>query len=212
MKKIVLPFLLISGFIAHAQQADRLLDYIETKAGEKLYGKIVKIDPKTGVSIQQYGSGETVVLTHEEIEKIQLVPEVNGKKQHTHRIYWTSVSLNHTHSIIEKNPNNEFIFSDSIGNYGFSRFGYELAMNFLTRKHTNIGFFVGQEIGRNYQTVPFGLNLKIGKVIKEKNFVYLNLKTGGVGNYNKIGGFFDRNGNFHETEWHSGDITGIIDI
>lgn len=199
MKKIILlcfSFLSLFHF-CFSQQASRTLDFIQTKDGRKYYGKILTIDPKEGISIQTYGEGTAVKLTHSEIETVKLGNNVvNEEKRDSSRwVFKTGVSLYYSSPFIDKNPSNMILFNDT-NNYGFSRMGIHVEPTFIARGKHCFGMVIGYERGRHFSSVPVAFTMKFGKKINSKNVAYVNLMGGFQVYTSKVTDYLDAAGTY----------------
>ncbi len=107
MKKnliILIAFLSVS-LASVAQQASKTLDFIQTKDGQKYYGKVKEINPKEGVSFQTYGEGNVLFFKHEEIEIIKMAEAVKEEEKESNEPwYLTSVNIAYSNTYFDINP------------------------------------------------------------------------------------------------------------
>jgi hypothetical protein len=199
MKKIslIIICLLTLNIVSIAQQADKTLDFLQTKDGRKYYGKIKEINPKEGVTFQTYGEGDEFKLKHEEIEIIKLASQQEKKSEDKKESrFWNSFSVVSTQSLLEKSTETKYIFNDT-NNVGLSTLGVQYSVNWFSRNNKRLlSIYTGFQNGRNINNIPFGLEMRFIRNINEKH--RLNIGVGANFDFlkQKFAGFTDPyNGN-----------------
>jgi hypothetical protein len=215
MKKIVLIFTAIIFLcnLSFSQQASKTLDFIQTKDGRKLYGKITEMDPKVGISIQTYGDGNIIKLKHEEIEFVKMastVVEVNEKSDSSRWMYKNSFSVCYVNPYNYYSPVTPDLFNET-NNFSFNRIGFHFEPTLVAKGRFCLGLIVGYEKGRKFSSVPIGLTMKLGKKINNRNAVYVNLMAGWLIASSKIDEYTQIGGTYYakQTIRHLGVFAGI---
>lgn len=208
MKNIITLMILLSSLIIQAQEAALKLDFVQTKTGEKYYGKITEMDPKTGITIKTYGDGNLVKLKHDEIETIKIGSGVTNndteEKEGSH--YSTGISLCYIAPYSYSNSS-----LDQINKFDFKRFGFHLEPTICFSNKNTLGFYTGLEVGSNYSSIPMALSLGLNRNISNNSSLGLKVSAGSQICISNYGDFTDANGRFYEkgTRSYAGWIIGV---
>lgn len=170
MKQAIVIIIILFSVIntVKAQQATKTLDYIKTKDGKQLYGKVKSIDPKEGVTFQTYGEGEELKFKHEEIETIKLasLKKEIDKKVKSKGTFFSGIGFNS--NVFTKQL--QYIDTNSVYDVDFNTFGGYFSINMLSSSEKVLNSIsLGFEKGYNYSLVPLSQNIKINKTLGEKN-------------------------------------------
>lgn len=218
MKKTALFFILALSIQLNvtAQQANKMLDYVETKDGRKLYGKIKIIDPKSGITFQTYGEGEELKLKHDEIEVIKMAAPVAKDVEEKEPWYLTGLSVVNSVPLFDKTSDdykdNSIPFNDT-NKIKLTTLGIHLNPTFIVKGKHHFGILIGYEKGMNIALVPIGFNIKLGKKIKDKGLLYASAAAGFIYRSQKLGGFTSKiNGEYIKQKKSTGDAGRFINI